>query len=379
MPVIKIPDARELNDVECSCGDECCGGAGATPAAPNHIETDSFAVGRVSTPAGDVPVVASRLSGRDRRGALRVRLGIGRGRYAIAPGLYALGRPDPWSPVLVSANYKLSFDRLRRAVPGLNAWILVLDTAGINVWCAAGKGTFGTEEVERRIEMSGLKKAVAHRTLILPQLGAPGVSSPEVAKRTGFRVLFGPVRAEDLPAFLEAGMKADPKMRRVRFAAKDRLILVPVELSGIVSSKVFLGLALLLSAGMLAGFEAARFAGLALGAAIFTGSVLTPLLLPWIPGRMFAAKGALLGLIGAAVLCASWGFRPAGASAALLWVSALLVCPALSAFLAMNFTGSSTFTSLSGVVAEMKVAVPLMLAAGGFGLAVLVLSIVLIP
>ena len=32
---------------------------------------------------------------------------------------------------------------------------------------------------------------------------------------------------------------------------------------------------------------------------------------------------------------------------------------ALSSFIAMNFTGASTYTSLSGVVKEMKTAVPL--------------------
>ncbi len=78
------------------------------------VATARFSTGRISTPAGDIPVVPSRLNGRDRRGTFRVRLGIGRGRYAIAPGLYALGAPDPWSPVFVSANYKLSFDRLRK-------------------------------------------------------------------------------------------------------------------------------------------------------------------------------------------------------------------------------------------------------------------------
>src|SRR3972149_4169926 len=72
--------------------------------------------------------------------------GIGRDRCRVAPGLYALGAPGGDSPVLVTANYKLTFDVLRRDAAGLDAWILVLDTRGINVWCAAGEGTFGTEE-----------------------------------------------------------------------------------------------------------------------------------------------------------------------------------------------------------------------------------------
>ena len=92
--------------------------------------------------------------------------------YRVEPGLYAVGQPDPQSPVLVSANYKLSFDRLRCRLAGLSVWILVIDTNGINVWCAAGKGTFGADEIVRCVESSRLSEVVAHRTLIVPQLGA---------------------------------------------------------------------------------------------------------------------------------------------------------------------------------------------------------------
>ena len=45
-----------------------------------------------------------------------------------------------------------------------------------------------------------------------------------------------------------------------------------------------------------------------------------------------------------------------------------LLVPAISAYLAMNFTGASTFTSLSGVKKEMRRAVPLEIGAGLTGL-----------
>jgi hypothetical protein len=95
----------------------------------------------------EVPEVSSEWTWPDRLGELRVRWGFGRNNYRVRPGLYALGSPDRKSPVLVSANYKLSFDVLRRAMSGRQAWILVLDSDGVNVWCAAGKGTFATEEL----------------------------------------------------------------------------------------------------------------------------------------------------------------------------------------------------------------------------------------
>ena len=161
----------------------------------------------VETPVGKIPRVSSSLKWEDQKGAWKVRWGIGRMRYAIDPGLYALGKPDRSSPVLVTANYKLTFDRLRQALPNRSFWILVLDTKGINVWCAAGKGTFGTQEMVERIRVSGLERVVDHRELILPQLAGPGVAAHLVKKLSGFKVIYGPILARDIPAFLEAGKK----------------------------------------------------------------------------------------------------------------------------------------------------------------------------
>ena len=107
---------------------------------------------------------------------------------------------------------------------------LVLDTRGISVWCAAGKGTFGTEELVRRVRAVRLDLVVSHRRLVLPQLAATGVAAHEVQRECGFRVVWGPVRAADLPRFLASGMKAEPEMRRVRFGLRDRAAVVPVEL-----------------------------------------------------------------------------------------------------------------------------------------------------
>ena len=87
------------------------------------------------------------VSARDVWGTLGARIGIIRRDYKVAPGFYAAGSPGPQSPVLVTANYKLSFDALRHQLLGIDAWLLVIDTRGINVWCAAGKGSFSTDEV----------------------------------------------------------------------------------------------------------------------------------------------------------------------------------------------------------------------------------------
>lgn len=317
--------------------------------------------GVVPTPAGDVPRVEAALTWRDRVGGWKVRWGIGRYSYTIDPGLYALGAPDDTAPVLVSANYKLSFDALRRELPGRDAWILALDTRGINVWCAAGKGTFGTEEVVERVTRARLPLVVSHRAIVLPQLGAPGVSSPDVRRRTGYRAVWGPVRASDLPAFLDAGMRATDEMRRVRFTVRDRLVLMPVELVGSLGIAAAVAAGAALSGGIGPGVwslaRALARAPLALATpfvAVLAGAVLAPLLLPWLRGRMFALKGAQAGMLASIALILA---TPASTG----WpdlLAAIAFVIAGASFGAMNFTGTSTYTSLHGVEKEMRAWIP---------------------
>ncbi len=337
----------------------CCGGGSASNVEVHYEER--FFDGRVETPAGPVPRVHSMMGIRDLLGRWRVRWGIGRDRYRVAPGIYAIGAPDGDSPVLATANYKVTFDILRREIEGLDAWILVLDTKGVNVWCAAGEGTFGTEEVVRRVTESRLSEVVTHRRLILPQLGAPGVAAHQVRKGCGFSVVYGPVRARDIRRFLDAGMAASPEMRRVEFPALERLALTPVEITGLLRPAGWASLGLFLLAGIGPGFfslEAAWQRGfaavLALAAGILAGAVATPMLLPWLPGRAFSVKGGLAG--GVLAACVAMWTRPyLDVPAALALLLAMTV---VSSFVAMNFTGATPFTSPSGVEKEMRRALP---------------------
>jgi len=340
-----------------------------------------FVIGSVETPEGRVPQVSSSWTKADYLGTFKARWGIGRMHYTVDPGLYALGRPDEKSPVLVTANYKMSFDRLRKALPGRDAWILVLDTKGINVWCAAGKGTFGTEELVSRIGSSGLERVVSHREVILPQLSAPGVAAHQVKKLSGFKAIFGPVQAEDLPAFLDSGMKATAEMRFKTFTTWERFVLIPVELVGALKAALVIIPILLILSGLLgpSGFwpnvvNEGLFAVQALLTAIFAGAVLTPLLLPWLPGRAFSLKS-----LGPAIFCAlllllwRWagGVRSSGLLEMIGWI---LVILSAAAYLAMNFTGASTYTSLSGVKKEMRWSLPFQIGGGVVGLALWVCS-----
>lgn len=327
------------------------------------------------TPAGDVPRVYPFLEARDRWGAFKARWKIGRMNYTVDPGLYAVGAPDDRSPVLVTANYKLSFDKLREAIPGRNAWILVLDTNGINVWCAAGKGTFSTGELVARIASSGLDKVVSHRRVIVPQLGAPGIAAHEVKKLCGFKVVYGPIRATDLPAFLDNGMKAAPAMRIKTFGLGERLVLIPVELVDAVKYAALIALFFLLAAGF--GGPRSYWANVsehglravwAVCGGVLAGAVLTPLLLPWLPGRAFATKGIAAGVLVWIFMLINGTLNFSGWANGLETLAWFFLMSAISAYLGMNFTGASTYTSLSGVRREMSWAVPVEIAAAAAGL-----------
>jgi hypothetical protein len=283
---------------------------------------------------------------------------MGRGSYRVEPGLYRIGRPGPESPVLVTANYKLTFDTLRSELDGLDAWILVLETRGVNVWCAAGKGSFGTDELVNRVAATRLAEVVSHRKLVVPQLGATGVAAHEVKRRCGFRVTYGPIRAADLRAFLGARMQASEKMRRVTFTLGERLELVGVEVVGALKW----GLPVLLLALLLTGSDwtlGRLGAVVPVLVGLLAGTVLVPVLLPWIPGRAFSLKGALVGAVavGAAIALRSGGYTVLGG------VQLFLLGTAAASFLAMQFTGATTFTSPSGVEWEMRRALPFQLGA----------------
>jgi hypothetical protein len=328
--------------------------------------------GYIETVTGKVSVVATTWSRLDRWQTLKVRWAVGRMKYHIMPGIYAVGNPGRDSRVFVSANYKLSFDHLRRALNGLDAWILVIDTKGINVWCAAGKGNFSTKEVVRRIRIHHLEQVVDHRKIILPQLSATGVAAHEVKKMTGFTVIYGPVKAGDIKRFLEDGLKATDEMRTIKFPLIERLKLIPVDVTYgkyymLLVPAVFVILAGLNGNGY--SVDNALYSGgravLNLYAAYLAGCALTPALLPWIPFRRFSLKGLATGWL-ITVLLLFAGTLGNGTVEKAAW---FLMMGALSSFMAMNFTGSSTFTSLSGVQKEMKTALPAQISMASLGLA----------
>ncbi len=321
----------------------------------------SYFTGNITISDISIPVVLTNLNLADFIGAVMVRWGINRNNFRVNPGLFAVGNPDPSSAVYVTANYKLSFDALRKNLSGINCWILVLDTKGVNVWCAAGKGTFSSKELIKKIKEVSLDRIVSHRKVILPQLGATGVAAHIVKEQTGFNVHYGPVRAADIKRYVNAGYRADKEMRRVTFNFADRIKLIP---NDFMYGKFYLLPALviiyLLSGLSVNGISFKNFSEIG-GPALFniflaylSGIVITPMFLTSIPARAFSLKGFYTGLI------LSLALLLLGRTGKNIFeiVSWFMIITAISSFLAMNFTGSSTYTSLSGVKKEMKVSLP---------------------
>ncbi len=325
--------------------------------------------------------VINKLEGRwgikDYLGTIMCRLGIRRQYYSQKPGLYSIGNPDNKSPVFVTANYKYSIDVLRRAVKNTDSWILVIDTKGVNVWCAAGKGTFGTAEIISRVNKTGLKDAVYHRTLILPQLGAPGVEPGEVRKNTGFSVKYGPVEANDIPEFISNGYTADRKMRTKQFKLRERLAVSLTHMVQGLLPTAAIALFFVLSDFLFSFKGNFGFTGflsiniLASLSALLGGTVIAGALLPLLPGRAFSMKGFFI-----SILFALFFFQIINSYSSPLFIlytgGKMLILSGWIVYLVLNLTGSSTYTSLSGVKKEMAISMPLITAGSFAGLSMII-------
>jgi NAD-dependent dihydropyrimidine dehydrogenase PreA subunit len=138
-------------------------------------------------------------------------------------GLMEIGLPDRNSPVLLTCNYRLTVARVRRALRGVDAYLLVANSRGINVWCAGTGGLLTNHDVVSALKTSGIEERVDHREVILPQLAATGVEAREVEKKTGWKMIWGPVYAEEAPRFLKNGLEKNPAMREARFPWRERI------------------------------------------------------------------------------------------------------------------------------------------------------------
>ena len=219
--------------------------------------------------------------------------------YPVPPGLMLIGNPDRDSPVLITANYELTVRRVARDLAGVDAYLLVAPTGGINVWCAAGDGHFSIDSIVSILKTSRIAKRVRHRRLILPELCGNGISMFEVRKRTGWTAVFGPARAADVPEYLRSGRKKTQEMLRVTFTSVERL---EMALAMWGSLTLRYSLFPLVIFGLATTF---RFAGLLalLSLAVSFGCFV-------LPGKTFVQKALGVGVLLWGVLLAVGGLEP---------------------------------------------------------------------
>lgn len=308
-----------------------------------------------------IPKIDTKLHLKDSIGSILVRCGINRNNYKIPTGLYAVGDVNDNSPILVTCNYKLTFDTLRKNLTNGSYWILVLDTKGINVWCAAGKGTFSSRELIYQIRKYNLKNIVRHKKIILPQLGASSIEPHFIKKHTGFRVKYGPIRSNDIINYLQNNYEADEKMRTVSFNFIDRLKLTPLEL--ILNMKyvfmfmlMFIILNIFKHNSQIIKFSILNTIPFIL--ANISGSVVFPLILPILPFKSFALNGGLIGIITMPFIIKYYEIFKYNNIIMFSGITLLYIITI--AYYSFNFTGSTTFTSFTGVKKETKIFLPIL-------------------
>jgi ferredoxin len=208
--------------------------------------------------------------------------------------------------VILTCNFALTVAQMERALRGLDAWLLVANSRGINVWCAAGGGHLTTHDAVSALKTTGIAKQVTHRRVVLPQLAAVGIEADQVQERAGWQVIWGPVDARHLPAFLKD--EEGEHVREVAFDPFARLEMavmwaVPLSLLALVTLLFWtagfpllvalvwsLALAVymtfplyeaLVARGSLVGFVA-LFAGLTLAGVALVGALADRLTLPFL-------------------------------------------------------------------------------------------------
>jgi ubiquinone/menaquinone biosynthesis C-methylase UbiE len=192
----------------------------------------------------------------------------------VAPDLYRVGNPAHDSPLLATGNFELTVLKVLDAVEGvLDVWLLVIDTSGINVWCAAGGGFLTAEKVVSAMKANHVEAHMNHRNIVLPQLCANGVDGWKLREGTGWNVIWGPVTAKDIPEFIEGGFQKSNRLRSISFPLKDRLEMVSGTL-GLYAMLLLLPIAIFWR--HLFWPALAALAGL---------SYFYAIVLPWLPGK----------------------------------------------------------------------------------------------
>jgi ferredoxin len=138
-------------------------------------------------------------------------------------GVIKIGKPSRTSPVFLTCNYHLTVKRVERALDRIDCYLLVANSDGHNVWCGATGGHFTNHDVISVLKTSGIEELVDHKNVVLPQLSATGIEAKYIERKTGWKVIWGPVYAKDVREFVENNFRKSIEMREVRFSLVHRM------------------------------------------------------------------------------------------------------------------------------------------------------------
>jgi len=275
----------------------------------------------------------------------------------IEPGIYQSGNPTKDSPIIVTANYEFTYYKVMRDLEGIDAWVLCLDSEGINVWCAARGNNFGNKQLLEAIQASGITSMTEQRTLILPQLSAGGISIPQLPKKSNdfpYKVKYGPIWSKYLPEYIKDKPTSKPDyMKLAKFSLFHRLRALITHTTFLFRKIFFLPiLALLVLFLILGRFNQLWWIG-ELCLNIIVANFLISLLFPISNfTRRFIYKGIFFGVINIFILGAlAWIFH--GSLIYIIWNICFYFW--ISFFSTMSFSGYSMATSPREIQTEYPI------------------------
>ncbi len=263
----------------------------------------------------------------------------------IRTGLYKFGHPTEDSPVFVTANYLLTFNAVKKYLRGIDCYLLVIDTRGINVWCAAGEGNFSAKEIHNSIRATRVDDVVKTRKLILPKLSSNGVRYRDIKRLAGWNATFGPVYARDIPEYLSNGCVNTDDMKRVSFGLPERLRLAP-------PFALFVAFLFFVPLIFFRDLYSPMIPIIALAAGL-----LFPITFYLLPTDQFFKKALVLALIGTA---AATVFLLSGGASFKEITQWGLIIVGITLFVSMDFSGMSAVSNYSRIKQEFYVVVPLL-------------------
>ena len=272
----------------------------------------------------------------------------------VEPGLYFTGNNyDINTPLLTTGNNLLTVFMVWRAIRNRNLRILIVDTEGINVWCASGKGQFSAERIMEQIDRYPdhiISEDTA--TLILPKLSLSGVSLAKLRKY-GIKAKIGPVYASELPAYLDEIPFKNRNKDVFRFSLKDRLFtLLPTLLQ-------MIKYALFISAGLFIWhvFFKTKIYWQVLPVMILI-TIIYIIFFYILPTKKFTVKGLFLFILMASGFSAYYFIFNRGKMDFLTYLFLILFSGGANLLFALSYTGDSGVSNYSLVRREVAVFLP---------------------